>query len=62
MLHDGFRPVCQLAVPPPATGSGKCHYLGAPGPRPLYGETYYAAFLLDPDGNRIEAVCRAAPA
>ena len=35
---------------------------GAPGPRPHSGETYYAAFLLDPDGNRIEAVCRAAPA
>jgi catechol 2,3-dioxygenase-like lactoylglutathione lyase family enzyme len=30
---------------------------GAPGLRPDYHETYYAAFLLDPDGNRIEAVC-----
>ncbi len=29
---------------------------GAPGPRPEYGETYYAAFVLDPDGNNIEAV------
>lgn len=29
---------------------------GAPGPRRDYGPTYYAAFLLDPDGNNIEAV------
>lgn len=36
-----------------AGGSGD----GAPGLRPEYHETYYAAFLLDPDGNRIEAVC-----
>lgn len=30
---------------------------GEPGLRPQYHENYYAAFLLDPDGNRIEAVC-----
>ena len=29
---------------------------GAPGPRPQYGPTYYGGFLLDPDGNSIEAV------
>lgn len=29
---------------------------GRPGLRPEYGETYYAAFVLDPDGNNIEAV------
>src|SRR6185369_7877456 len=29
---------------------------GAPGPRTQYGATSYAAFLLDPDGNRVEAV------
>lgn len=29
---------------------------GPPGPRPAYGPTYYAAFLLDLDGWRIEAV------
>ena len=34
---------------------------GAPGPRPHYGPDYYAAFVRDPDGNNIEAVCRAAP-
>src|SRR5262249_54175179 len=29
---------------------------GAPGPRPQYDLTYYGGFLLDPDGNSIEAV------
>ena len=29
---------------------------GAPGPRPEYTPGYYAAFVRDPDGNRIEAV------
>lgn len=30
---------------------------GAAGLRPDYGPTYYAAFLIDPDGNNVEAVC-----
>jgi len=30
---------------------------GAPGPRPRYHASYYGAFVLDPDGNNIEAVC-----
>jgi len=29
---------------------------GAPGLRPHYGPTYYAAFVTDPDGHRLEAV------
>ena len=29
---------------------------GPPGLRPQYGENYYAAFVLDPDGYAIEAV------
>jgi catechol 2,3-dioxygenase-like lactoylglutathione lyase family enzyme len=29
---------------------------GAPGERPQHGVGYYAAFIVDPDGNRIEAV------
>ncbi len=29
---------------------------GAPGPRPEYHQSYYAAFVTDPDGNRIEVV------
>lgn len=31
---------------------------GAPGLRPDYGDTYYAAFLIDPDGWPVEAVCK----
>ncbi len=31
---------------------------GAPGPRPHYDRDYYGAFVLDPDGHNIEAVCR----
>jgi catechol 2,3-dioxygenase-like lactoylglutathione lyase family enzyme len=30
---------------------------GAPGLRPHYHEDYYGAFVLDPDGHNIEAVC-----
>lgn len=30
---------------------------GVPGPRPEYTPDYYAAFLFDPDGHKIEAVC-----
>lgn len=33
---------------------------GAPGLRPHYHPNYYGAFVLDPDGNNIEAVCHAA--
>jgi catechol 2,3-dioxygenase-like lactoylglutathione lyase family enzyme len=32
---------------------------GAPGPRPDYGPNYYAAFVLDGEGNNIEVVCYA---
>jgi catechol 2,3-dioxygenase-like lactoylglutathione lyase family enzyme len=32
---------------------------GGPGLRPEYRPTYYAAFVLDPDGNNIEAVTHA---
>ena len=33
---------------------------GGPGLRPHYHAHYYAAFLADPDGNRVEAVCHRA--
>jgi catechol 2,3-dioxygenase-like lactoylglutathione lyase family enzyme len=33
---------------------------GAPGPRPQYHPGYYGAFVLDPDGNNVEAVCHGA--
>lgn len=32
---------------------------GAPGLRPDYGAHYYAAFVIDPEGHRLEAVCKA---
>jgi len=32
---------------------------GGPGLRPDYHPNYYAAFVLDPDGNNVEAVCHA---
>ena len=31
---------------------------GPPGPRPQYGARYYAAYMLDPDGLRVEVVSR----
>ncbi|MEL6968316.1 MAG: VOC family protein [Pseudomonadota bacterium] len=30
---------------------------GPPGPRPHYHEDYYAAYVFDPEGHNIEAVC-----
>ncbi len=39
------------------TAGGKDN--GAPGPRPHYHTNYYGAFVFDPDGNNIEAVCHA---
>ena len=30
---------------------------GPAGPRPIYHAHYYGAFVLDPDGNNVEAVC-----
>jgi predicted lactoylglutathione lyase len=32
---------------------------GPPGLRPIYHQDYYGAFVLDPDGNNVEAVCHA---
>jgi catechol 2,3-dioxygenase-like lactoylglutathione lyase family enzyme len=47
-LVDGFHAQGLAA-------GGRDH--GAPGVRTDYGPNYYAAFLLDPDGNNVEAVC-----
>jgi catechol 2,3-dioxygenase-like lactoylglutathione lyase family enzyme len=30
---------------------------GSPGPRPHYHKDHYGAFVLDPDGHNVEAVC-----
>jgi catechol 2,3-dioxygenase-like lactoylglutathione lyase family enzyme len=35
--------------------------IGPPGHRPEYSERYYGAFVLDPDGNNVEAVTRVDP-
>jgi len=37
------------------TAGGKDN--GKPGLRKAYGDNYYAAFVIDPDGYRIEAYC-----
>jgi len=34
---------------------------GSPGPRRHYGDNYYAAYVRDPDGNKLQAVCYRAP-
>jgi catechol 2,3-dioxygenase-like lactoylglutathione lyase family enzyme len=34
---------------------------GGPGRRPHYHERYYAAYVIDPDGNNVEAVCHTGP-
>jgi N-acetylglutamate synthase len=36
---------------------GTCN--GPPGLRPDYGSHYFAAFVVDPEGHRLEAVCKA---
>lgn len=33
---------------------------GEPGLRPQYGDDFYAAYVRDPDGNKLAAVCRGA--
>lgn len=35
---------------------------GPPGLRPNYHRHYYAAYVRDPDGNKLQAVCHHAPA
>ena len=41
-----------------AVGTG-AEVLLEPGLRPEYHESYYGAFVRDPDGNNVEAVCHA---
>lgn len=60
-LHVAFAASSQAAVEAfheTATASGGTSN-GAPGARPVYGQDYYAAFVIDPDGHNIEAVFRA---
>jgi catechol 2,3-dioxygenase-like lactoylglutathione lyase family enzyme len=57
-LHVGFRAPSREAVDAFWQTGIDAGYRddGAPGPRTQYGPTYYGAFLLDPDGNSVEAV------
>jgi catechol 2,3-dioxygenase-like lactoylglutathione lyase family enzyme len=60
-LHLAFRAATRGAVDAfhaAALAAGGADN-GAPGPRPDYGPSYYAAFVTDPDGNNVEAVCLA---
>ena len=49
--RDGRRVPCARRSPAGGTDNGP------PGVREIYHPTYYGAFVLDPDGNNIEAVC-----
>jgi catechol 2,3-dioxygenase-like lactoylglutathione lyase family enzyme len=57
--HLAFRAVDRAAVQRFHTEGLKAggRDNGAPGLRADYSPTYYAAFLLDPDGHNVEAVC-----
>jgi catechol 2,3-dioxygenase-like lactoylglutathione lyase family enzyme len=57
-LHIGFAAASHAAVDAFwRTGVDAGHRSdGEPGLRPQYGEDYYGSFLLDPDGNSVEAV------
>ena len=57
-LHVGFRAPSRAAVDAFwQAGIDAGHPDdGAPGPRTVYGPDYYGGFLLDPDGNSVEAV------
>jgi len=58
-LHIAFRADCREKVDAfykaALSAGGKDN--GKPGLRPEYHDKYYGAFVLDPDGHNIEAVC-----
>ena len=59
--HVAFRTKARAEVdafPAAALAAGGTDN-GGPGLRPVYGPNYYAAFVLDPDGINVEAVCHA---
>jgi catechol 2,3-dioxygenase-like lactoylglutathione lyase family enzyme len=62
-LHLAFRVRSRAAVDAfhaaALAAGGRCN--GAPGLRPHYHPHYYGAYVLDPDGHNIEAVCHDAP-
>lgn len=61
-VHIGFRAPSRAAVDAfwQAGSAAGWRSDGEPGPRPQYTEDYYGAFLLDPDGNSVEALHYAA--
>lgn len=62
-LHLAFRVASRAAVHAfheAALAAGGTDN-GAPGLRPQYHAHYYAAFVLDPDGHNLEAVCHEPP-
>ena len=72
-IGEGFRPAgdqhIHVAFAAPTRAAVDAFYAaaiaagardnGPPGLRPHYHANYYGAFVLDPDGNNIEAVCHA---
>lgn len=61
LLHVAFRAADRAAVDAfyaAALRAGGTDN-GSPGPRPHYHADYYGAFVFDPDGHNIEAVCHA---
>ena len=59
MLHVAFQAQSRAAVDAFHAAAIKAGGIdnGAPGLRPHYHADYYGAFVLDPDGHNIEAVC-----
>jgi hypothetical protein len=55
---DRFEQAWGVILTSISTTGGKDN--GAPGLRPEYGDNYYAAFVISPDGHNIEAVTKRA--
>ena len=68
-IHQGNKPTHQIHISFTASDRNTVNLFygsalnaggkdnGAPGVREIYHPHYYGAFVLDPDGNNIEAVC-----
>ncbi|AVQ00144.1 glyoxalase/bleomycin resistance/extradiol dioxygenase family protein [Ahniella affigens] len=57
-LQAPSRPAVEAFHRAAIAAGGICH--GPPGLRERYGPNYFAAYVKDPDGHVIEAVCRTA--
>ncbi len=59
-LHVSFEATTRAAVDAFFETALRCggRDAGRPGPRPEYTAPFYGAFVLDPDGFKVEAVCR----